>query len=268
MLPGYPDVTSGGLIQLMKSITAVLPNIKHPNVEYIEAVIQKSPTSSPMLLSEVLPNNLDIFMASMQSRLPVHLQIDLCQDMAEGLTFLQEIGITHTNLHGRNILISHRPKAIVADYICPQIISAADSIAIDKPYLAPEVIRGEQLPSQWSAIFSLGVLFLQTITGHPPRPSDDFKLAETKRRIVDLQKVRSDHPLLPTIQQCLRDLRENRPPANEVFTQIVHTKRSTQYILSKLYQSNEVSAVVVVKYVYVYHIMFTTHTLINIVYLF
>jgi len=251
MLPGYPDVIPDDLKQLMKHIHAILPNTKHPNAEYIEAVIQKSPTSSPMFLSEILSNNLDLFVASMQGGLPIHLQVDLCQDMANGLAFLQETGITHTNLHGRNILISHKLKAIVADYICPQIISAADSVVIDQPYLAPEVIRGEELPSQWSAIFSLGVLFLQTITAHLPRPSDELELSETKRRMIDLQEVRSDHPLLSTIHQCLSDKRENRPPSNEVSTQIGRVKDNAQYVVSKLLQSNEVST-----FVFAFHVKY------------
>ena len=234
-----PDVTSDDYKKLMKHINAILPIAKHPNVENIEAVIQQLPIRSILFLSELFPNNLDSFIASMQGRLPNHMQIDLCQDMAEGLAFLQETGIMHSNLHSHNVLITHDPKAVIADYICPQVLTSIDGATGVQPYLAPEVIKTKQASTHSSVIFSLGVLFLQVVTGHPPHPSGELELSEPDQRRQNLREVYNTHPLLSIIQQCLRGNESNRPSAIEVVANILNAKENVQYVMSTILQGNE-----------------------------
>jgi len=182
LLPGYPDVSPDDIKKLVKEISLILPTVKHPNVENIEAIVQHSPTSIPTILSEFVPHNLDTFIASIQGSLPVYTQIDLCQDMAEGLAFLHEAGIAHTNLHGHNVLLNTEPGAKIADYICPQVCKSVDDTVstINQYYLAPEVVKAKKRPTQLSAVFSVGVLFLQAVTGQSPCPSDELELVETE----------------------------------------------------------------------------------------
>ncbi|XP_065893092.1 uncharacterized protein [Dysidea avara] len=220
LLPGYPDVSADGVMEMIKQITTFLSTIKHPNVEQFVLVSQQSPTSSPTLISELLPYNLDSFIAQNKESLTVDIQLDLCHDMAEGLNYLLTAGILHTNLHGRNVLVSDEPKAVVADFICPKVLTAVDDTVTDQSYLAPEVIKSKQPPTELSVVFSLGVLCLQTVTGHPPSLSDGLELSETERRMADLQEVDETHPLLPTIQQCLSDSEGSRPSISEVPSQI------------------------------------------------
>ena len=204
---------------MIKQITRFF-NVKHPNVEQSVLLPQQSTTSSPILISELLPYNLDSFIAQNKEALPVGVQLDLCHDMAAGLSYLLTAGILHTNLHGRNVLVSDEPKAKIADYICPQVLTAVDDVATDQYYMAPELIKSKQLPTKFSAVFSLGVLCLQTVTDHPPRPGGELELSETERRIADLQEVDNTHPLLPIIQQCLSDNERSRPSLSEIPSQI------------------------------------------------
>ena len=215
LLPGYPDVSSDGVELMIKQITRFL-NVIHPNVEQFELVLQQSTTSCPTILSKLLPYNLDGFIAQKKEALPVDVQLDLCYDMALGLHYLLTAGILHTNLHGRNVLVSDEPKAKIADYICPQVLTAVDDVATDQYYMAPELIKSKQLPTKFSAVFSLGVLCLQTVTDHPPRPSGELQLSEPERRIANLQEVDNTHPLLPIIQQCLSDNERSRPPVSKI----------------------------------------------------
>ena len=219
LLPGYPDVSPDGVKEMIKKITKIISTVKHPNVERFVLVSQQSPTSSPTLVSELLPYNLDSFITQNKDSLTVDIQLDLCHDMAEGLNFLFITGILHTNLHGRNVLVSHEPKAKIADYICPQVLTAVDDSVTDQYYLAPEVIKSKQPHTELSAVFSLGILCLQTVTGHP-HPSNELELSETEQRMVDLQEVDKTHPLLPIIQQCLSDNKGSRPSVSEVPSQI------------------------------------------------
>jgi len=234
LLPGYPDVSPDGVKKMIKQITEIISTIKHPNVELFVAVSQQSPISSPILISELLPYNLDSFIAQSKDSLTVDIQLDLCCDMAEGLHYLLTAGILHTNLHGRNVLVSHEPKAKIADYICPQVLTVKDDIVIDQYYRAPEVIKSKQPPTKLSTVFSLGVLCLRTVTAHPPHPSDDL---ETERQTAHLQELDKTHPLLPIIQQCLSDNEGSRPSVSEVRSQI-RGKRNKHVI------SNNVSFVI------------------------
>ena len=222
LLPGYPDVSPDDIKKLVKEISLILPTVKHPNVENIEAIVQLSPTCAPILLSEFLPHNLSTFIDSMQGSLPLHTQIDLCQDMAKGLAFLQDARILHINLHGHNVLLSTEPRAKIADYVCPLVCKSVDNTvsAINQYYLAPEVVKAKQPPTELSAVFSLGVLFLQTVTGQSPSPSGELELVEIERRKQDLQKMSANHPLLPTIQQCLRDSESERPSVTKLLNLI------------------------------------------------
>ena len=230
LLPGYPDVSTDDVELMIKQINRFL-NVKHPNVEQFELVLQQSTTSCPTILSKLLPYNLDSFIAQNKEALPVDVQLDLCHDMALGLHYLLTAGILHTNLHGRNVLVSDEPKAKIADYICPQVLTAVDDVVTDQYYLAPELIKSKQPPTELSAVFSLGVLCLQTVTGHPPLPSGELELSETERRITDLQEVGNTHLLLPIIQQCLSDSEGSRPSISEM-PSLIGGKRN-MYKMSK-----------------------------------
>ena len=229
-----------GVELMMKQITRLL-NVRHPNVEKLVLVSQQYTTSSPMLISELLPRNLDSFIAQNKEALPVDVQLDLCYDMALGLHYLLTAGILHTNLHGRNVLVSNEPKAKIADYICPQVLTAVDDVATDQYYLAPELIKSKQPPTEFSAVFSLGVLCLQTMTGHLPRPSDELELSEPERRIADLQEVDNTHPLLPIIQQYLSDNEWSRPSLSEIPSHIggkrniYKMSKNVSFLIGKVY---------------------------------
>jgi len=213
-------VSPDGVKEMMRLITKIISTLRHPNIEQFVLVLQQSPTSSPTLISKLLPYNLDTFTAQNKETLTIDKHIDLCHDMAAGLNFLFTAGILHTNLHSRNVLVSHKHKAKIADYICPQVLTAVDDSVTDQHYLAPEVIKSKQPPTKLSTVFSLGVLYLQTVTGHPPHPSEDLELSETEQRMADLQEVDNTHPLLPIIHQCLSDSEGSRPSVSEVPSQI------------------------------------------------
>jgi len=142
--------------------------------------------------------------------------------MAEGVNYLLTAGILHTNLHGRNVLVSHKHRAKIADYICPQVIPLVDN-STDQTYLAPEVVKSKHPPTISSAVFSLGVLCLQTVTAHPPYPINELESLGTEQWMMEVPEV---HPLLPVIQQCINDSAESRPIASEVCTAIANAKNS------------------------------------------
>ena len=88
------------------------------NIELFHSLVQLAPNSPPLLLTELLPENLNNYTDRMRGNLPINKQLNF---MAKGLQLLHKLDVAHSNLHGANILISQDGQAKIADYICPQI---------------------------------------------------------------------------------------------------------------------------------------------------
>ena len=214
--------------KLTTEITKLLQSVKHPNVEKYEAVLRRSPNF--LLLSELLFENLENFITRYKEKIQVYLQVNICSDMASGLQYLHSAGIMHKNLHSRNVLMTHELQAKLADFICPQVLSVYDAVntTTNKAILAPEV-TSNLLHTYSSDIYSLGVLFFQTVTTHLPINMDN--LSEEKHAMAS--KVPRHHPLHMVIQSCLNTNELTRPSINEVRNEaVVKAKETPQYILS------------------------------------
>ena len=211
LLPGYPDMIVNQINQFVaeiESISATFSLYDHPNIEKFITVAQLTADDTPTLLSEILPGNLNNFTATMKGKLPVILQIELCNGMAKGIQFLHANGVIHNNLHGGNVLITQDGQAKIADYICPQIAELNEkSSPQQKAYMCNEVAKNPTLYSKSSDIYSLGIIFLQVATQSPPTPHIDVTLSDIQKHKLQLDKIASN-PLLSVIVQCL-----NIPPA-------------------------------------------------------
>ena len=204
----------------------------HPNIEQFHSIIELT-ANSPILLTELLPENLNGYTARMKGTLSINDQLDLSHDMAKGLKFLHNAGIIHSNLHGANILISQDGQAKIADYICPQIGSLNENlISENKVYMSPESIKDVHLVSKESDIYSLGVLCLQVATQSPPTPNNNSELLEVQQWKVPLDQI-TKTPLHPLIVQCLK-FPVSRPNINRFCTKIARVKENPQSIISNV----------------------------------
>ena len=238
ILSNYPQ-NADQVDKLTKETTKLLQSTKHPNIEKYELALEQAPTF--LLLAELLPENLDKFIARSKGKMHVCLQINICNDMTLGLQYLHSAGIVHKNLHSNNVLITHELCAKIADYICPQVLSVDDvsSTTTNNAFLAPEIKNNSSLCSYSSDVFSLGMLFFQTVTTN--LQADVNALPERKQTVTDLNKVPNHHSLHMVIQQCLNANELTRPSVNEVCNRVVDAKKTPQYILSLDLQGRKVS---------------------------
>ena len=173
-----------------------------------------------------------MFTTRMKGNLPIHQQLDLCNDMANGLQYLHGVGLVHTNLHGRNVLVSHDGHARIGDYIFPQVISSSEEVPTNNiSYLPPEAIKDKSLYNEQSDVYSLGVLFLQVATQNIPQPTDKTELSKISKRKEELAEIKH-HPLLSIIYKCITNIRITRPSVTQVSEQIATAKESPQSVLS------------------------------------
>ena len=232
VIPGYPDVFVDQIIDYSRSIKHKSPNAICYNIETFEGALQLDSNGLPIIFSELLTENLDNYVMRMNGKCAIHTQMELCHDMAKGLQYLHSISIVHSNLHGRNILISSNGRAKIADYLCPGLLpNGADISPENVPYLSSEVIEDMSQCAEPSDIYSLGVLFLQVAIQDIPSPTDKTEYSKIMKRREELSKIKH-HPLWSIIKQCLSSIRIARPSINQSCEQIVAAKAAPQSVIS------------------------------------
>ena len=234
LLPVYPHPSIDDMNKFMVEIenaSAMLVTNQHNNIEPFHSVVQLTPDSPPILLTELLHENLNNYTARMKGKLPVHVQLDLCHDMAKGLRFLHTAGLIHNNLHGANVLISQDGRAKIADYICPLVDSLNEKVSPQLTvYTSPELVKNIHHYSKQSDIYSLGVLYLQVATQNPPMPKDSNELSAVQCFKDQLDEI-TTNPLLPLILQCL-GITLARPSIDQLCAKIATAKKSPQSVMS------------------------------------
>ena len=209
-------------------------NLSHPNLERFSEVVLSSADGVPMILTELLTESLTEFVEHRKGSIYVNQEISLCHEMAQGIAYLhsQQLELVHGNLHGNNVLMSSDGHAKIADYICPKLFS---DIAVDNlsGYAAPDTFQNKTAPSKESNIFTLGVLFLQVITKHPPQPrTSDLEIQH------DFSKA-PNHPLIPLIRQCLEIKRLQITDVCSELAQLIKDNNSPQRMAYKLLYTTE-----------------------------
>ena len=225
----------------IENASAMIVINQHTNIEQFHSVVQLTPDSSPILLTELLHENLNNYTARMKGKLPVHVQLDLCHDMAKGLQFLHTAGLVHNNLHGANVLINQDGRAKIADNICPLVDSLNEKVTPQHTvYTSPELVKNIHVYSKQSDIYSLGVLYLQVATQSPPIPKDSIEISEVQRFKDQLDEI-TTNPLLPLILQCL-GITLARPSIDRVCVKIAIAKDSPQSVMSNTLYHIKVTA--------------------------
>ena len=203
----------------------------HPNVEQLVEIARADDEGVPMIITELLNENLTAYISRTSGTFHYNLQLSVCNDMAQGLQYLHSQQFVHLNLHGANVLMTSDHHAKIADYLCPllrtSMVMDSTSTAVYQP---PEFTQRITVQSN---VFTLAVLFLQVITRHFP---------QLEQRNIDLQHVPSCHPLLAFIQRCLSNDEAARPLMREVcdcLAKLLEDKDSTQLMIFKLIHTTE-----------------------------
>ena len=211
----------------------------------------------PVLLMELLDENLTNFLERSEEPLPYHLQVNLWDDIALALTYLHSKDIIHRDLSGNNVLLIAGSRAKVADFGMSKL-TVVDAYLSEGGltqcpgtlcYMSPEALLKPPTYSNKLDVFSSGVVAIQIITREYPDPDQDMHnkrddpssptgfsltpIPEVKRRKNHIDLISPDHPMLPVIKKCLADKEEDRPSAQEVCHQLALLKQATKYAQSK-----------------------------------
>ena len=225
---------------LLNSLTKELKiwkSLKHPCIVQLLCEAPNPKHRGIILLIELMKETLTEFLEVSSGPLPLQIQLNITCDIAQALAYLHQHNILHRDLCSSNVLLTEGIRAKVYDFSNSKVIDynmsgSTMTLCPGSPvYMPPEALLKEPFYCDRLDIFSFGVLIIQIITRASPTPTAakaviedpscpsgeiSVSVPEWKRRKKDIDKVPSEHPLLPIAQHCLKDRQQDRPTAAEI----------------------------------------------------
>ena len=233
----------------------ILRELKHPCIVQFLGVVQDPNNRRPILLMELMDESLTGFLERTAVPLPYHIQVNITYDIALALVYLHGNNILHRDLSSNNILLNAGNQTKVTDFGMSKMVDANPRMTRSKitqcpgtpVFMPPEALRTKPRYSDKLDTFSLGVLVVQIITRIFPAPTDAtivkedpsaptgeiiVPVPELERRKKDIDKVPSDHALLPIAHHCLKDRDKDRPTAAQLCQSLEQLKAARAYTAS------------------------------------
>lgn len=215
----------------------LLSQVRHPNIVQFLGVHFQRGTHIPILVMEFLPTNLSSCIEQ-YNILPNEISYSILCDVALGLCYLhnQSPSIVHRDLSANNVLLTADMTAKISDLgvariinLTPQQASRMTQNPGTPAYMPPEVMVPEPKYDTSVDIFSYGILMIHVLSGRWPEPQEGqirnnecgemIPVSEAERRDVFLQRIGNDHPLMNTIQLCIKNDPKSRPHISEIVRQ-------------------------------------------------
>ena len=242
----------------------ILRDLKHPRIVQFLGVVQDPGNRRPILLMELMEESLTGFLERSPAPLPYHVQVSITHDIALALAYLHANNILHRDLSSNNILLNGS-QAKVTDFGMSKMVEANPRMTRSKitqcpgtpVFMPPEAVRAKPRYSDKLDTFSAGVLIIQVITRTFPAPTDAeiviedpsspfgenvIPVLELERRKKDIDKVPSNHSLLPIARHCIKNIAKERPTAAQLCRSLEQLKAAQAYKDSKAAEDQQSKA--------------------------
>ena len=227
------DVSSGASVRKFHKEYDFLKQLRSPYIiQHLGRWIDPE-SRLPVLLMELMNENLTAFLKRHQGQLPYIIQVDICSDVSQALAYLHSNNIIHGDLSSNNVFIFAGRRARVSDFGMSKLAPRKESTKIyapppgTNPYMPPEASSPYYTEHEKLDIFSFGVLTLQIITGRPPNPvviesrrKTPQLATEVEHRMGDIDFAPTSNSLLRVAISCMQDAKDNRPSAQELCTRL------------------------------------------------
>ena len=222
-----------------KQECSVLSGIRHPSIVQYLGSYEDPETQLPVLLMELMDQNLTRFLEQSQDPLPYYTQVNILHDIALALAYLHSNDIIHRDLSSNNVLLTGAGnRAKVTDFGMAKLFNFNRATMTPLtmcpgtlPYMSPEALDDPPVYTKKLDTFSFGVLGIQIMTRQFPNPDPRTKkvrdllsptgskyvpVLETERRKSHIDLIKPTHPLLSIATSCLKYNGEDRPSAQEL----------------------------------------------------
>ena len=235
-----------GITSKFRSECITLSKLRHPNiVQFIGVHYGRGGNSDLTLIMECVSSDLDKFLTNNRN-LSLPLKLSILQDVSFGLVYLHECypPIVHRDLHAKNILISDKCQAKIADVGVAKVANIRAQLAASHTQapghldcMPPEALEEKAVCTPKLDIFSFGHLAIFVINQEPPKVFSinlQKNMEPVKRGIVEkfkrkasLAAVGKGHCVYPIITECLCDDPDLRPTSRDLNNKLCLL--STQY---------------------------------------
>jgi eukaryotic-like serine/threonine-protein kinase len=177
--------------------------LRHPNIVPVYEVYSQGKTH--FLVMEFIEGpNLREFL-KVRKRLEYVEASRLMIDIAQGLQYAFESGLTHRDLKMSNVLVSSRGQAKLVDFGLAALDEAlSGEFQFDNPnartidYAALERVTGVRKDDTRSDIYFMGCIYYHLITGVPPLPETRERTKRlNKTRFQTVMPIRQADPTIP-----------------------------------------------------------------------
>ena len=225
-----------GITSKFRAECIILSKLRHPNiVQFVGVHYGRGGMTDLTLFMECLSSDMGDFLST-RPNLPLSLKLSLLQDVSFGLVYLHEYKppVVHRDLTARNILISDRCQAKIADLGMAKIVDLQAQLAKSHTtvpgqqyYMPPEALKEKASCTPKLDIFSFGHLALYTVNQELPEVyeiTEESLMVKTikkgtlqkEKRKKSFDAVGEGHCLYPIISDCLFDNPDQRPTTRDL----------------------------------------------------
>lgn len=206
------------------SVCAALSKLRHPNIQQLLGFVSQNEDNtkpSASIVTELIDLTLTKLLADHKcNEIQTTTHIKICYDVAKAVSYLHLSKISHLLIRSDCVMVTRDHRAKLCDITSSLLYQSglnSEAEMINANYLPADGM----LPGATSAkidTFSIGVLYLQTITHVAPNPDpvDETHNTEIECRQSHIDLVHSSHPLLPLIIICLSNKPDDRPTDEEI----------------------------------------------------
>ena len=181
------DSPSKMALDLFRKECGVLASMSHPNIVEIFDIgeFTEEGATKPYFVMPLLPGvTLDHLIKTSSQRLTVERSVEIVLQTCRGLHAAHERGLVHRDLKPSNIFVMPDDTVKIIDFGVAHMADTTNTLTVaggTLPYMSPEQLEMKPA-SPLSDIFSLGVVFYETLTRR--RPFDFPTEQETAQAIM------------------------------------------------------------------------------------
>ncbi|XP_065843823.1 serine/threonine-protein kinase TNNI3K-like isoform X2 [Oscarella lobularis] len=198
---------------------SICSHVHHPNVVSLLGVISQDgfPLS---IVSELLEGSLSDVIKAADGTLTLREQVDVSVGCSAGVRYLHGLNILHGDIRSSNVVVTSLMEAKICDLGAARFSdhSSLSAGPMSPNYLAPERSAAGQHNTKMADVYSLGVTFIELMTGREPAPA---------KRMAQATSVR--HPLIKRLGLgMVKQGPRERPLIGECLSQLIAVQKSDQ----------------------------------------
>ncbi|XP_065841159.1 serine/threonine-protein kinase TNNI3K-like isoform X2 [Oscarella lobularis] len=200
-------------IRRLEQEISICSQVRHPNVVSLLGVITQD--DIPLrIISELLEASLSDIIVAADRRLFLREQVDVAVGCSSGICYLHGLDILHGDIRSTNVVVTSVMEAKVCDLGAARFaeVSSLSAGPMSPDYVAPERLKPGQHNTKMADIYSLGVTFIELMTGEQPATTKRMAQGTSVRhRIIKrlcLQMVGVNRLKRPSAGECLARLED------------------------------------------------------------